>query len=308
MMEPILPPKISEQDVLAKAEYFVDVRLWPLPNELNPLVWLANFRQDEKEHAVHLLGGFMYLSPDLIDQMFRSAFQSLSSSFYSRSDSFLSFQTKWRLFVESVVVTYVTGETPSPTDSGLTFARKARQVLGIDQARIMQPSDAIRRLMERPGPVLFVDDFVGSGTQFVSTWRRQVDVSPDSGVSFERLATLRGAEFYYCPLICTTYGYDNLKQACPSVHVSPAHVVSERYSALAPDSIIWPSHLRSTAVDFLRRASERAGIPDTDGNVNDWRGFRKLGLALALGDSVPDATLPIFYWEENEWKPLIRRK
>ena len=34
-MEPILPPKISEQDVLAKADHFTDVALWPLRSELN---------------------------------------------------------------------------------------------------------------------------------------------------------------------------------------------------------------------------------------------------------------------------------
>jgi hypothetical protein len=307
-MEPILPPKISEQDVLAKADHFTDVALWPLRSELNPPLWLANFRDDEKEHAVHLLNAFVYFSSALIDQMFRSAFQALSSTLYSATDSFLSFQAKWRLFVESVIVTYVTGETPNPTDSGLTFARKARQVLGIQQGRIMDPSGTVRRLMTKPGPVLFVDDFVGSGSQFLSTWKRQIEVSPGTEVSFERLATLRNTEFYYCPLICTQYGHGNLERLCPEVHVNPAHLLSERYSALAPDSFIWPSHLRSTAVDFLGRASRRAGIPDSDGNVNDWRGFHKLGLALALGDSVPDATLPIFYWEENGWKPLIRRK
>jgi hypothetical protein len=49
-------------------------------------------------------------------------------------------------------------------------------------------------------------------------------------------------------------------------------------------------------------------MPDTDGAVvNDWQGFHKLGLALAFQHCVPDATLPLFYWEHNEWHPLIRR-
>ncbi|MFZ0959365.1 MAG: hypothetical protein WAO35_00555 [Terriglobia bacterium] len=307
-MTPILPLRISEQDALAKADYFVDVRLWPLHTDLNPSLWLSNFLESEKEHAVHPLNGFIYFSTELIDQMFRSAFQALSSSMHSRGDSFLSFQGKWRLFVESIIVTYVTGETPNPSDSGLTFARKARQVLGIGETRIMSPSDALRSLIVRAAPVLFVDDFVGSGSQFFSTWRRQIEVSPGTEVSFERLSTVRGTEFYYCPLICTSYGYDNIKRVCPGVHVKPAHVVSDRYSALSPDSTIWPLHLRDTAVEFLRTASHRAGIPDSNGGARDWRGFHKLGLALALGDSVPDATMPIFYWEENGWNPLIRRK
>jgi hypothetical protein len=275
---------------------------------MNPRLWLENFNQSEKEHAVHLLNGFLYYSVELMDQMFRSAFQSLSSYLYSDGDSFLSFQTKWRLFVESVIVTYVSGEIPNPADSGLTFARKARQVLEINEGRIMNPEEAIRRLMDKPGAVLFVDDFVGSGSQFLATWTRQVEVSEHSRVSFERLATLRGAEFYYCPLICTEYGYRNLTRACPAVRVTPAHLLSHRYSVLDSDSMMWPSHLRATAADFVKSASQRAGIPDSYGATDDWRGFHGLGLALALGDSVPDATLPIFHWEKNGWKPLIRRK
>src|SRR5947208_14205280 len=41
----------------------------------------------------------------------------------------------WRAFVDSVIVTRVTGEIPSDTDSGYTFARKARQLLGIPEER-----------------------------------------------------------------------------------------------------------------------------------------------------------------------------
>lgn len=170
--------------------------------------------------------------------MFHSAFQSLSSHFLSPRDSFLSYQTKWRLFVESVVVTYVTGEIPNPSDSGFGFARRARQLLEIDEARIMDPSDAVRRLMRQPGPILFVDDFVGSGSQFSATWRRPVEVSPGTYVSFERLTAIaRGAEFYYCPLICTEFGNQNLRQVCPEVRINPAHIISQRYNVFASDSV-----------------------------------------------------------------------
>ena len=62
-------------------------------------------------------------------------------------DSFLTLQAKWRLFVDTVIITYVTGETPNPTDSGVSFARRARQSLRIDQAMIMEPDEAVRLLL-----------------------------------------------------------------------------------------------------------------------------------------------------------------
>jgi hypothetical protein len=303
---PILPRSIGEVDVLAKADYFVDVQLWPLQKTLNARGWLGNFIGDEKEHAIHLLNGFLYFSSVLVDQMFAAAFQSLSSRFHTPGSSYLVLQSNWQQFLDTVIVTYVTGERPNPTDSGYSFARKTRQLLGIPETRITSPADAVQRLVHQPGPILFVDDFVGSGNQFVETWRRTVSISGITA-SFEKIAAVSPASFYYCPVICTEYGYSRLRHDCPTVILQPAHILTRRYSALAPDSFIWPARLQATSVDFLQRASSRAGIPDTGGNVNDWRGFHQLGLALAIGDSVPDATLPIFYWEENGWKPLLKK-
>ena len=296
----ILPPKLTVSDVLSKANYFTDVQLWPLQFKFNPEGWLNNFLDSEQQHAIYLLNGFMYFSSYLMDQMLVSSFQSLSSTLYAPGDSFLTLQAKWRLFVDTVIITYVTGETPNPTDSGVSFARRARQSLRIDQAMIMEPDEAVRTLVRQPGPVVFVDDFVGSGNQFITTWRRPVQLSTGPFTSFERLCAIRGTEFYYCPLLCTEYGFQRLQSSCSAVHVCPAHVLSPMYSALDPSSILWPTHLQPTAVDFVRNASLRAGIVE-------WSGFHNLGLAVALGDSIPDATLPIFYWNRNSWRPLMER-
>jgi len=57
---------------------------------------------------------------------------------------------------------------------------------------------------------------------------------------------------------------------------------------------------------FWRVPATRAGIPDT-GGVNDWRGFHRLGLCLALHHKTPDATIPLLYWNQNGWQPLVRR-
>ena len=194
------------------------------------------------------------------------------------------------------------------TDSGFAFARKARQVLGIREEQILSPDRAAAELYSGPiRPVVFVDDFVGSGNQFLETWERGVKISNTISISFRQLSLLRGTEFYYCPLVCTEFGYKRLRSSCSRLMLNPAHVLSASYSALHKESLIWPDHLRSTAADFLRTASGRAGIPDNGGGVGDWRGFNSLGLTIAFAHSVPDATLPIFYWKENGWSALVRQ-
>jgi hypothetical protein len=221
------------------------------------------------------------------------------------TDPFLRLQTIWRSFVDSLILTYVTGESPAVTDSGPAFARKARQLLDVSESQIMAPEQALKELATRaPRPVVFVDDFVGTGRQFSTTWHRQVFAGGNVTLSFDTVAsTRRGITFFYCPLVCTEAGLRTLRQKVPRVTVIPAHVLSERYSALHPSSVLWPGSLRPSASNFLYRASLRAGIPESK-----WKGFGEHGLALAFAHCVPDATMPIFYWDRNGWNPLIQRR
>ena len=297
----ISPPRVSEQFVLAKAEYFVDVQLWPRETKLDPHGWLSNFKGHEKDHAIHLLNAFLYYSATLTDELFRAAFQQLSRRIVPINGPYVAAQAAWQQFRSDVIVTHVTGETPNNTDSGYLFARKARQVLEIDENNIMDPAMVLQRLSdEGPRPVLFVDDFVGSGDQFVKTWRRDVKLRDGSLLSFKRFAGVSSSSFYYCPLICGSHGREAIENECPDVVLSPAHFLSDRYSALSAKSVVWPDHLRSSAHDFLQTASSRAGIID-------WTGYQDQALTLAFEHGVPDATLPIYCHDENGWTPLIKR-
>src|SRR5262249_13559651 len=143
----------------------------------------------------------------------------------------------WNRFVDTVVITAVQGETPNITDSGFTFARKARQNLQIEQQRIMDVRGTLELLTRgHTFPVVFVDDFVGSGNQFVETWQREFEIDGVS-MSFERFCMSNHSQFYYCPLVCTQVGYSRIRSECGNVVISPGHLLPSRYSALAADSI-----------------------------------------------------------------------
>jgi hypothetical protein len=150
-------------------------------------------------------------------------------------------------------------------------------------------------------PVLFVDDFVGSGDQFVKTWKRQYSLADGSLRSFSDFDGL--LSFFYAPLVCTAKGAATVARDCPNVALRPAHLLSEEYSADHPESVLWPKQLRPSASSFIESASARAGIPS-----GRRFGYRGLALAFAFEHSTPDATLPLFYWEENGWIPLVTRR
>lgn len=292
-----LPTDLTRDYLIGKCEYFAAIGIWPTKVVLDPERWLDNFLEDEVEHALYLLNAFMYFAPNLVDQIFSTSIRTIGRSMSKE---------KWAEFLRNAIVTLVTGEVPRVTDSGHVFARKARD-FGIPEERIISPEEVSDRIQGGfSEAVIFVDDFVGSGNQFLSTWERTYKTAYDS---FAMLAQISPAKFYYCPAFCTQFGLERIEGHCQRVIVSPGVFIPRNYGALDPNSVVWPSHLRSTAEEFLRTTSERAGIPDTGGATpNDWRGFASLGLTIAFEGSVPDATLPIIYWEHNNWRPLMRRR
>ncbi len=291
-----LPTDLTRDYLIGKCEYFSAIGIWPNKEALDPEPWLDNFSADEIEHALYLLNAFIYFAPTLVDQIFSVSIRTIGR---------LMTRDQWGEFLSSVLVTLVTGEEPHVTDSSHVYARRARY-LGIPEDRIISPKEACDQIQRGfNGAVVFVDDFVGSGNQFIATWHRSYRTSYES---FVALAPTSRAKFYYCPAFCTQFGLQQIETECPEVTVSPGIFIPDNYGALAPDSIVWPSRLRSTAEEFIRSASERAGIPDTGGaKPDDWRGFASLGLTIAFENSVPDATLPIIHWGQNNWRPLMRR-
>ncbi|WP_215410254.1 hypothetical protein [Janthinobacterium sp. JC611] len=290
-------------------QYLVQVGLWPKKSIFDPVGWMSNFEDKEIKLALRLLEGFTYFSHELMAQMFRTAFLSLSQVVVTDKSDYLGAQQQWQSFVDSVLIVRVTGEIPNDSDSGYIYARLARTKLGIPEDRIVTHENASILMTHGSPPcnIVFVDDFVGSGRQFIETWKRPNNVAGIEA-SFEQISKLAGltGRFYYCPVICTEEGKKNIERDCPTVKIVPAHFYDSRHSALSTDSEIWRKDMSSEGPEFVREVSFRAGLRDLNGEQGCWQGFQKLGLALGFNEYAPDATLPIFTTTINGWKPLIR--
>lgn len=286
--------------VRVKEEYFVDVRVWPVQAEFDPNGWLRNFCDEDVPYAALLLDSFVYFSSQMADAMFASAVQAISTQFNSSNHA--NSANSWRIFLESALFCVVTGENPNPSDSGYLFARKARQVLGITEERLVEPDVCLGALIRNGNrPVIFIDDFVGSGNQFAEMWERQYEVGSEILSFFIISKNNPSTPFYYCPVLSTKYGLDTLNRRCPSVKLFPAHILDPLSSPLHPATTVFPPELRAQGQEMIERVSKDIGIP-----ADAWRGFHDLGCAVAFEHCIPDATLPLFYWSQN-WRPLMRR-
>jgi len=295
---------------LRRWQYLTDVGLWPRMVEFNWQGWMTNFQKEEQRYAARLLDSFLYFSTPLTTQLFRSAFISISE-YISTKNSMALARAQWISFVDELIVVRVTGERPSEADSGFAFSRMARDYLGIAESQLLQPKAAISRLRSSGvGSVVFVDDFVGSGSQFIKTWERKEDFGfSDTPTSFADVAGAfpNSTRFFYCTSVATTYGIRNIAASAPQVRVCPGQLLDHRASAVAPDSLIWRKDMSADGPEFVRIASTRAGLGDTGGNQDDWRGFHELGLSIAFSHGAPDANLGFYSWDQNGWIPLISK-
>ena len=298
---------ITDEFVLEKCDYFTSVQLWPIRTELNPRLWLGNFAPHEQIHARYLLNSFLYLSSHLTEQMVVDNFEALSRLVALPHTGSPDGATRWAEFASKLIVVIVRGEDPRPTDSGYLFSRITRDKLDIPELRIFDVPEALEKLEAGIDvPVVFIDDFVGSGDQFIETWTKSWIIG-SGNLSFQELSLQRQGPFIYCPVLATELGARAIRTAHPQVIVQPGHELPPSYSVFHPESLFWPEQLRSSATTFIQQASARAGIPDTDGGPDDWRGYNKLGLTVAFAHGVPDATIPLFWWESETWNPLKKR-
>lgn len=288
-----------------KIHFFRKSAFWPHAAQLDTDGWLENFTEDERPVALILLDSFLYFSGDVTTKILNTEFHKLSNLVAPLDMAITDRMSRWAEFKERVILTYPTDEEPGATDSGRSYLRKARGVLNLDESQFADPHDALARLHEDPTrPVLFIDDFVGTGNQFIQTLNRPYTVHGE----VRTFSDYVGARQIYMPILCTESASERIVRHAPALQLRPGHLLSDDYSIFHPESIVWPDGPDHDAIDVVRAASERAGIPMGEGGApNDWCGFGRLGLSVAIDDTIPDASLTIFYWEENGWRPLKRR-
>lgn len=274
--------------------------MWLSEPTIRPRAWIENFDMGDKILAAQLLERFVFYNQRLTDSL-------LTTSFYSIADGLKKgpgAPTREQLLqaLPNAVFTPVSGETPNPTDSGYFLCRRTRQVLNVDENQIKITSEALKAAANGL-PVVFVDDFIGSGDQFLTTWQDR-----STGTSFEAVQSKVDFAAIYVSLVGTEMGITNIGKKAPSVAVCVTHKIDNRGTFWGLQ-VSNPS-LYSQIDSLLKRYTPRLTPHDVYMHQQEYLtyGYKHRGLFFAFEHSVPDATLPIFWCRgTNNWEPLIER-
>lgn len=292
---------ILENEVLSKCEVLKKARFWLPEPIIRPRAWLENFDREDRLLAARLLDRFTFFSSLQMDKLLLAAYDSLCDGFPRGSAA--PTRDTLRRSLAGAVFTPVKGERPNPSDSGYLLCRKARQLFGLTESSIVETDAAVSHA-SNGGAVIFVDDFVGSGDQFISTWQR--DFSSRSFATESRSSDF--IAIYIC-IVAMQSGLEAIGRAAPTVAVSCAHIVKEKSSVFGICS--GDSELRRSIDALLTKYAMRLTPREPYISANPTYlkyGYKERGLMLGFEHSIPDATLPIF-WSPgtNSWEPLIER-
>lgn len=301
---------LSDVDVgfiLDTRDFFSNAAIWPQqPWDIDHQGWLGNFSgSHDRSIAANLLDSYLLISSAQAEKMLLSAFHALAPL---QGDMFASdpteYQQDWNEFRATIAVTFPARRN-DPGGSGHMFARTARTFVHDRATQLFTPESLVESLASgsESRPVVFVDDFAGSGDQFVATWRRVHRLPDNSTHSFASLAA-EGAisQIFFIPPIATVSAKKTLRELAPEVRLMPAHLLPTRYSATSPTTSLVSPELRDDLHDFLVRHAEKAGY-----SKEHVYGYNDGGLALSFEHGTPDNTLPVFNGGRSRpstWRPL----
>jgi hypothetical protein len=294
-------------EILETRRYYSGLGLWPaIPGGINPEGWLSNFRADfDQQIAIELLDSFVHFSSGQTKRLITSAFHALSYQVERMRGVPPYSGSGWREYLANVQVSYPQEDERDPAGSGRIFLRQARANLLPSEEQLHDPDDLLTKLAHSsvPSDIILIDDFAGSGDQFLKAMRREVQINATEATSYAELINERKlGTCYYLPAVATSQAIERIQGEIPFIEVRPAHVLPDRYSASHAKTLLVPDQLRDGLDGFLRRHARKAGYSEA-GRY----GHRGSGLAISFDHGVPDNTLPLFTADASGWVPLRKR-
>lgn len=184
--------------------------------------------------------------------------------------------------------------TSSVTQSSNAILRRLSSKV-INHLRIIQSVDKVKESIQSKNMIIFIDDFLGSGTQAKKFFN-------DHKI-FELIETdEHRMPIIYMPLMATKIGIDNLKSTCPDLIILPSEILEEDSKLSKHHSLsnfLQIFDLDTTKIDieklFIEMQSSYGFI-----KKNAWLGWTNAMLSIVFEWGCPNLTVPLIYHDNNK--------
>ncbi len=288
--------------------------------------WLTNFSdgnpdslEKEKINMLYLLSKFMYFGNRELRELLRSLYRDLVkypiiSSIRLTNDDTTDISLINSEFKKELDTTRFLG-VGNPSESGVHLLYYFRQECNlskeyfinandifkttkITERRIFKPKRAFLRSTIRYQNIrryVFIDDFCGSGSQAKDYLKNLVE-----NLKFENPKI----EVNYLMLFGTEAGIEVVKNLNVFNNVDAVFTVDETFKAFSTESRYFNIQC-SDEID--KKISKETAVKYGTLLYNPPLGYGDCQLLLGLYHNTPDNSLPIFWSEEKNWKPIFKR-
>lgn len=292
--------------VISKCDSLKRNGFWAPEPQVRPKAWLENFPEgDERALAAILLDNLVFLGDRAVERLLVAAYNELEDQILLNT---LPTNLPGSVFMQRVKFTPVEGEAPRPTDSGKSFCRKLRDAVELPDDRFVDPTIALQQAI-LANPIVFIDDYLGSGQQLIKTWHRHYAASSPRSFA-EAYAQNQFSAVCLVP-VATETSLLAIQTHASGLQVIATHVLDASYSAKlleAPVLVPPVADLQADLRSLLARHAPLLDLPPFLTGDQAIYGFAELALLLAFGHGVPDSTLPVVWAPgPGDWIKLVKQ-
>ena len=273
--------------------------------------WLNNFKENslEEKYYIHrLLTNMIYLSEkDLVNNLKEAVTSRLHREILLREqisrDFILSQAAKRDLITSIMEKTYFTPLliNGAPHESANYLLRF------LVQEEIISPSQsinlgAIPQLVSegKLQKIIIFDDCLGSGQQIQEFWTQ---AQIDDQTLLKNYCQTNGIEVCYLVLFGYDLGIKDLGELSEmaELKIYCMNTITKNQNVFDENSYVWEDSMEmEKAYAFFEGVAKEFNFPIL--------GYKNLGFAFIMHRTIPDWSLPIFWKNRCDWKPLLKRK
>lgn len=283
--------------VVHDSRSLIEARIWDSISMEQLESWLRNFESDEER----LLSGLM-----LESLIFRSSAQTKALLYNAiesvlpnividnpwaviENESYLDVLTSRNELKHQIRLVPVIRDSDPPTKSGPLVARLYRRHVNVSDKFMIWPWQIKESYEKKVSLFVFIDDVVGTGEQF-SEFLRQY-----------KLDQYADAIFVYVPLLACHKGIENIQREFPFLRVGAVETIGNEYCFLNRPKVkdisdIEELYLKVEARKVNKRLLKKMSL-----------GYKQLGLTFSFSHSTPNSSLPLYWYQDDKFTPLVRR-
>jgi hypothetical protein len=288
--------------VMARVNDLVDIGIWDIEKS-RVMGWISQFRSsDEGYFAACLLDSLMYRSDAQFvacaTALFRGGLRWACKPNLNGSND-LDLLDALRASVDmGIRLVPVIRDVDPPTKSGPLVLRYIKRALRLNEDWMVWPWKVEAELdtCKHVHTVIFVDDFLGSGSQF------------SEFLDIQKLPVISSnVHWIYAPVIAHEYGISSVRTDHPKIEVIASEYLNAGHGffddsrwRILSEGTVTASDAKDFYLNFMsHRKIDTRGAPHL--------GFGELALCFGFKHSTPDNSLPILWAQGSNWSGFLER-